>query len=399
VRVGRLASPIVAAALTACSFHSPVAHGTGDDASPSPDGSPDGSPGAQLGDVPHVPVGVEMEFAATAAVTIDTATLDTGGGGNPPAIDISLPQGASLIASPQDGGGPDLAILEVGSLTVTGTLRVRGTRALVIIARDAIALLGTIDGSAARDTPGPAGHAPMTGPGRGGDGANASTYNDSGGGGGGFGGAGGAGQSVGAAVGGTAGVAYGTPQLVRLEGGSGGGDMSTGCSGREPGAGGGAIQLYTLGVITIGGSIRVNGGGGGGGHHNCGSLATSGTGGGAGGAIYVQGASVAGTGLLLAQGGGGGGASNFNTNTPGGDGANGAVTISAATGGTGGGAATGEVNDGGTGGYRDAAPPSLPTLSGNSYGNAGGGGGAVGRIVVRAASPTAMSSPQAVILP
>jgi len=369
--------------------------GTGDDASP----SPDVAPGTPLGDVPHVPASVEMEFAATAAVAIDTAMLDTGGGASPPTIDISLPAGASLIASPQDGGGPELAILEVVSLTVTGTLRVRGTRALVIIAHNAITIPGVIDGSAARDMPGPAGYAPMTGPGRGGNGANANSYNDSGGGGGGFGGVGGAGQSVSTAVGGTSGAAYGTPQLARLEGGSGGGDMSTGCTGREPGAGGGAIQLYALGAITIPGAIRVNGGGGAGGYHSCNGLATSGTGGGAGGAIYVQGASVTGNGLLLAQGGGGGGASNFNTSTPGADGADGAATISAATGGAGGGAATGEVNDGGAGGYRGAAPSSLPALSGMAYGNAGGGGGAAGRVVVRAASPAVMSSPQAVVFP
>jgi len=375
---------------SACSFSTTI--GTGDGEAIDAPGIDDG----RIGDVAHVPAAVEDAFAATASVTIGNATIQTRSAGTAPMIDVALSTGASLTSSPQDdSSGRELAILEVGDLTVTGTLLVRGTRPLVIIARGSITVTGAIDGSAVKGVPGAGGYDPKAGPGKGGNGADdAASFDDSGGGGGGFGTAGSEGQASGPTAAGSAGASYGM-DLLRLEGGSGGGDMSPSCPNNVAGAGGGAIQLYARGAITIDGVVMVNGGGGDGGLV-CPSLGlgTSGAGGGSGGAIYVQAASVTGSGLLLAQGGAGGGGSDFNNSTPGGDGANGSAMIAAALGGTGPGTGIGgEVNAGANGGFRDAPPSTHVALSGANFGNGGGGGGGVGRIVIRAATSTVATSP------
>lgn len=379
--------------LAACSFSKNLSPGAGDD-DPADAATPDTSD--KLGDVAHVPQAVEDAFAATAAVTIADATIQTRATGMAPSIDITLPSGASLISSVQDDtNAREVAILEVGDLTVTGTLTVRGTRPFVIIARGTITISGTIDANAVKNTAGPGGYQPRGGPGKGGDGiGDAVSYDDSGGSGGGYGTPGSAGQRSGPAVAPIAGPAY-DDLRARLEGGSGGGDMSPTCANHSAGAGGGAIQLYALGAIVIDGVVMVNGGGGDGGLVCPASgLGTSGAGGGSGGAIYIQANSVTGSGRLLAQGGAGGGGSNFNASAPGGDGANGLATIAAATGGTG--AGTGvvnEINTGANGGFRDAAPSTHVALSGANYGNGGGGGGGVGRIVIVAATTTIATSP------
>ncbi|MCX5742846.1 MAG: hypothetical protein NT062_10155, partial [Proteobacteria bacterium] len=211
-------------------------------------------------DVVHVPAGIDAAFAGTASVTIVNATIDTRGAGMMPLSSFTLPTGARLLVTPQDGGGPELAILEVGALAITGTLRVIGTRPLVIVADTTIAV-NILDASAVGSTPGGGGAGPRMGAGVGGDGR-ASGNADSGGGGGGFGTTGGAGQASGGAAAGTAGASYGTATLTVLEGGSGGGTVAPACTGIRAGAGGGAIQLYAGTSITVSGSIRANGGGG-----------------------------------------------------------------------------------------------------------------------------------------
>jgi len=389
-----------------CSFQP----GSGSDASPPRDGAPDSSQDAVAIDAPeipidapavsavaHVPDAVITAFDATASVTFASATIDTGTGANPPFANVTLPSGAHLLTSAQLGGGPELAILEVGDLTVTGTLRVVGGRPLVIIAKTTISV-AQLDASATKQTPGGGGYPPRMGSGAGGDGA-ASGNADSGGGGGGYGTAGGAGQASGAAAAGTAGAVYGTADLATLDGGSGGGTTAPTCTGHPPGAGGGAIQLYAGTSITITGSIHANGGGGAGGH-NCSNVGMSGAGGGAGGAIYLQTPQLLGSGLVLAQGGGGGGGYDVASQNNGADGQDGSTTIAAAAGGTATGTGVmGEVNAGGTGGYRDAAPSVFTALSGTMSGNGGGGGGSVGRIVIRSGSAGAVtSSPMAVVV-
>jgi hypothetical protein len=394
--------PWLLAVLAGCSFQLQAAGDAGGGADADPDATSDGTMTIDaddgIGDVAHVPAAIEDGFDATGHLAIADATINTRSGTIAPTIDVTLPSGTSLTYSAQDAGGRELAILMVGSLQVSGTLRVRGTRAFVIVAESDMVISGVIDGNADGAIEGPGGYS--TGPGAGGVGdGDAGSYDDSGGGGGGFGGPGAAGQKSGPTVPGTAGPVYGTPELLRLEGGSGGGGLVPACMGHPPGGGGGAIQLYARGTITLGGVVMVNGGGGSGGLVcPANGLGTSGAGGGSGGAIYVQAALITGAGRLLAHGGGGGGASNFNAGAPGGDGQPGQPAIQAAAGGIGAGTGIGgEVNHGGAGGYRGAGAPALTTLSGANYGNGGGGGGGVGRIVIRAPSIVGIqTSPQAV---
>ncbi len=368
-------------------------------ATPDPDGATDGtapdSP-PPVHDADHVPSDVDAAFAGTADVTLADATIDTGTSGMPTSS-VQLPNGARFVVTPQDGGGPELAVLEVGSLNVTGTLRVIGGRPLVVVAATTITV-DVIDASAVADAPGAGGAGPRQGSGGGGDGG-VSGSADAGGGGGGFGTAGAAGQSSGAATG-AAGPAYGSAMLTTLEGGSGGGRSAPACQFVRPGAGGGAIQLSADTSITITGSVRANGGGGAGGI-DCNNTGTSGAGGGSGGAIYLQAPSIAGAGLLLAQGGGGGGGSDVSQQTFGQSGDDGPDTIAAASGGSATGTGVnGEDNTGGAGGYRDADPPALTALSGSNSGNGGGGGGGVGRIAIHSGQPgTLGASPQATTLP
>jgi hypothetical protein len=389
--------PWFLAVLAGCSFELRVSGDGGTTNGDAPDAD-DAVPtvDAPDGDIAHVPAAVEDAFDATAPLAIVNAVLDTQTGTTAPTIDVPLPPGTSLTYSVQDGGGPDLAILMVGSLTVSGTLRVRGDRALVIIANTDMIIAGTIDASAEGGIQGAGGYA--MGPGRGGNGVgDAASYDDSGGGGGGFGGIGAAGQKSGPAMPGTAGPTYGTAALVRLEGGSGGGAMAPACAGNPPGAGGGAIQLHARGTITLNGVVVANGGGGSGGLV-CNGLGTSGAGGGAGGAIYVEASALTGAGRMLAQGGGGGGASNFNNNAIGGDGQSSGLAVQGGPGGIGAGTGVaGETNHGGIGGFRNGGPSALTALSGQNYGNGGGGGGGVGRIVIRATTISGVqTSPQAV---
>jgi hypothetical protein len=92
------------------------------------------------------------------------------------------------------------------------------------------------------------------------------------------------------------GVAYGTPDLIPLVGGSAGGTSTTAAV-IEEGRGGGAIQLVAGTEIIIGDSGIINMGGGGGAY---------GAGGGSGGAILLEAPTVTVKGVLTANGGSGG---------------------------------------------------------------------------------------------
>src|SRR5690349_18167098 len=119
--------------LSACTFSKNVSPGAGDDVEPMNDASTvDASD--ELDDVAHIPKSVEDAFAATASVTITNATIETRSNGMAPAINVALPNGASLISSVQDDAAArEVAILKIDDLTVTDTLTMRGTRPFVII--------------------------------------------------------------------------------------------------------------------------------------------------------------------------------------------------------------------------------------------------------------------------
>jgi hypothetical protein len=348
------------------------------------DARPDAGPPPIADDVAHVPD--DGEFAGTAdlalatALRIDTTALTID--------DAAPPAGVVFDVWPQDGGGPELAVLHVRRLDVaaTGRVRVTGRRPLVVIAGADIVVAGIIDAGARRSEPGAGGAAAGGGPGAGGIGRT-SLRSDSGGGGGGHGATGASGGDAGCDLGGcsldggAAGVAYGAPTLAILQGGSGGGatPMVDGCAPKATGAGGGAIQLYAATTIRISGAIGAGGGGGAGGSR-CASNWAAGGGGGAGGAIYLQAPALALTGIVAANGGGGGGSAG--ETGAGGDGSDGGLDTLRALGGRGGGRFSAS---GGLGGAR--AGTSTTGQDGPTAGNAGGGGAAVGRIVIRTRTP------------
>ena len=356
--------------------------GSGDDGDPS-DAALDGAPAGD--DVAHVLPADEYlgtgNLAVTADFTLDTTNLTSTPG---------LPRGVTLASATQDTGGPELAILRVDNLTISAGKRLRavGSRPLVVLA-NAIQIDGVFDVSAIHDVPGAGGV--LGGPGAGGPGMRAVMYSDSGGGGGGFGVSGARGgntpcttecnpdQTV---VGGPAGTPYNSG-LGQLQGGSGGGAalapaQPTACPAGVAGAGGGALELYAKTAITIGGSGGILGGGGGGrGGFKCETPYNwlAGSGGGSGGAIFLQAPIVTNAGVLAANGGGGGSGGGMNGN--GIDGEDGKLATTVATGGPPQGTYSAK---GGNGGAGSIAPQA--GVDGVDQGNAGGGGGALGQLVI-----------------
>lgn len=358
------------------------------DAGPPDAMAPDAGPDPILEDVVHVQAVAEFggfaDVVFSGANTIDTSNLEVNGD--------DVEDGATFAAAPHAGGGPELAILHVKSLTVSGgaTVRVTGSRPLVVIASGPIVVDGVIDAGARRSNRGAGGSTSGAGAGAGGTGVHAGAFRDSGGGGAGYGAVGARGGNAtctpncGAedpATAGTAGVAYGDLAMTTLQGGSGGGASSPNCAADPAGAGGGAIQLYSGTSITIGlaGGINVSGGGGGAGR-NCATNVGAASGGGSGGAVFLQSPMIDHNGTVAANGGGGGSSAAFDgvaTRANGNPGENGpfgsgfalggmAVGMYSQSGGNGGSALTGA-----TAGGDDST----------GDGNGGGGGGGVGRIV------------------
>ncbi len=357
------------------------------------DGPTDAAIDGLVGDlIPHVraqdeAVGLQpITFGNGADYTINTGTLTI-------SPTINLPIGGFTVV-PQDGGGPDLALLRVSAFTLpTGSsITVTGSRPLVVLAQT-IDVQGPIEAGASHEAPGPGGLAAGMGDGFGRPGGHSGT-SDSGGGGGSFGTAGGNGGAVNSLPGGIAGGVHGDPTIPTLIGGSGGGTAYQNATCPQSGlggGGGGAIQMYASMMLVIGGPGSINTGGGGGAGGNCSAEALAGGGGGSGGAIYLQSPILRNMGLLTAKGGGGGGGAS--PGTPGLPGADGFAGAGSALGGSGGGLNSGAGGDG-------------SNLLGGSNGengasNAGGGGGGGGRIVLRYRDNLAVgtTAPMAVLTP
>jgi hypothetical protein len=220
---------------------------------------------------------------------------------------------------------PTMGVFSMKKLTIpaTVTLQATGSRALVLLADDAVTISGLINVTASQNLAGPGGQ-DGGGPGTsssgscGGKTAQGDNYGvlcSGGAGGGGNGGAGGAGgvsicasphNYTAGAGGGVGGVAT----LIPLVGGCGGagGTIAVGESTSAPGkggGGGGALQIssaVSIGLFSGGG---INAGGGGGGA----TVSGGGAGGGAGGSILLEAPSLSvGSGGVVAANGGGGGA-------------------------------------------------------------------------------------------
>jgi hypothetical protein len=380
----------------ACAFQSQV--NAGDDAGvdaviivPDAPPRPDGAANT-MDDVVHV--GRDDEYFGTADLTISAPlTIDT----TRMSFGMALPAGVTFGIAPQDGKGPELAILHVRNLTVGAAVRASGSRPLVVIA-DAIDIMQTIDVAGHHGEPG-AGAQATTEPGS--AGLHAGTYNDSGGGGGGHGTAGATGGPTACKDcpnkrldGGGAGPAS-NPQVAMLVGGAPGGrtySPLSACHTQVPGAGGGAIELYARTRIEISGNINAGGGGGLGGQQcNQPYNWLAGHGGGAGGTIVLQAPTIENTGRLSANGGGGGAGGGSVGN--GGAGEDGALGVSPAKGGATSGMYSAAGGDGAAGGT--AARPGAP---GPESGNAGGGGGGLGQIqlLYQATVAAGVTSPTAI---
>jgi hypothetical protein len=327
------------------------------------------------------------------AVTIDTTTLTAS---------IELPPNVTLTEGTQHDGLTKVAILRANNFKVKapGVVKVKGSRALFILAGNDLGVDGVLDASADLASPGPGGSSGgmNTGAGRSSvhDGGSFlfPRYNDSGAGGGSFGSSGAAGGRAGYAAGSGPGRTYGIGN--KLVGGASGGRAGN-CP-NPPGAGGGALLLYGHKKIDIKGVVSAGGGGGAGGlDMNCAPGAGAGAGGGSGGIIWLQTPVLIGDGLLTANGGGGGGGSTSQGGN--GHGSAGANAHSSATLVALGGAKanSAEATAGGNGAIEGTPASMVPALN---AGNGGGGGGGLGRIVFNApiidnikSSPTAEAAP------
>ena len=204
------------------------------------------------------------------------------------------------LIRPQSGG-PELVVLPLTGLTVAAgsTLRVVGSRPVVLMVQGTARIAGSIDVSARDAAPGPGGNS-MCNESKGGNGRGTSGLDGSGGGGGGFGTQGGAGGTDIDQPGGP-GIVRGNDTLVPLIGGCSGGPGG-GCPG-VPGGGGGGVQISVSAELTVSGSIQAKGGAG---ALGCGNDA-GGTGGGSGGAILLEADALRVSGSMLSLGGGRGG--------------------------------------------------------------------------------------------
>jgi hypothetical protein len=294
-----------------------------------------------------------LQTPPTAPLTISTSTI----------IDTD----SSSMCAPIASGG-NYCVLAATTISVEALLRATGSRPLVLVARDSIAVSNTIDvGSHRGVTPetgagaDPATCAAGTSPGTSGGGA-----------GGTFAGTGGTGGNSDSNAGGTPAL---VTALTELQGGCAGQDGQGAAKGVK-GHGGGAVFLLAGNTIDVGGGINAAGEGGSGGANTD----SGGGGGGAGGMIGFDAPMITGRGLILANGGGGGGGSGGAN--PGGAGSD-PSSITAAPGGNGAVAGGGPV--GGDGGAGSAGLPAGPGVNGandptNETGGAGGGGGGAGLV-------------------
>lgn len=317
--------------------------------------------------------------ASPPTLSIDAGILDTD---TDPRCVASLTEACAITA---------------GAITVTaGSVSVRGSRPLVLVAATTLTVDGTLDasstrspaviGAAANWSSCAAGNTPQNG--------NGSNSSGGGGAGGSFtdrGGDGGDGSTNRTSKnGGTSGA---TVDATMLHGGCRGQNGGTsGSAGGPGGSSGGALYLISAQTISVsstgrvfasgaggaGGESQQNGGGGGGG-------------GGSGGMIAFEAPTITITGIVAANGGGGGGgAGGSSSNVDGGPGGDG-TTTSFSTRATGGAAGDAGATDGGRGGIANP-------LAGEAAGNAtqaggGGGAGSAGLIWAKGALTGAQISP------
>jgi hypothetical protein len=305
--------------------------------------------------------------------TIDTSTLAVTGwcGGTTP----------TLVTRTQSGG-PEVAVLATRDFTLVAgrTLRVIGSRPLIISINGNASILGNVNARGAGAQPGAGGNSACSAGAIGDNGGH-----DSGGDEGSAGGAGGAyvtpGGGGGDGNGGPGGAAASTVEstaTLALRGGCQGGNGGGSGGGRQGGGGGGGIELSVAGTLTMSGAgARISTSGGAGARGS--SDEDGGGGGGSGGMVLVEANALNITGGWVTANGGGAASGNA-TNAV--NGANGSDGLDNGSGTTPGGA--GQGDGGGGGGVGAGASAGAGSGGdGNTYfffiGGAGGGGGGGGR--------------------
>lgn len=279
---------------------------------------------------------------------------------------------------------PTGSVFRFSKLELSGTVRLKGDRPIVLVASGDVLIHGVVDGrgdpvcGAEGRTPGPGGgiggDKESTAPGPGGGAGTAN--NNEGGGGGGHGGPGGAGGAAAAG-----GAAFGTPTIDVLAGGGGGGGGGGAANAGFGGGGGAAIQIVAGTQIEIDSGGGINAGGCGG--DEGGGGGDGGGGGGAGGTILLEAPAINILGALAVNGGGGG--------THGDRGKDGTLSRMPAAGGT---PTTATEGSGGAG-----AAGSVTAGNPAQGGTWGAGGGAIGRIRLNTRTGTAAINASAVLSP
>lgn len=253
--------------------------------------------------LPFTPANVDpkaLDFANTqpAVFNCGVTTLDS----SPATPALSNGCGVSARISLQtQADGSSVAVLTMRDLTIAkgSSLRLIGSRPVVLAVLGDALIEGSIDASADDDKPG-AGGDNACGSSTGGRGSGNIFFGAGGGGGGGFGTPGGSGGTGDDARAGTAGAVRGNENLIPLQGGCGGG-RGGGCDGYA--AGGGAVQLSASGRVSVRGVIRASGAEG---TIGCG-FEGGGSGGGSGGGILIEARAIEAAPLALEANGGTGG--------------------------------------------------------------------------------------------
>jgi hypothetical protein len=336
---------------------------------------------------------INFNAAPTPTLNCGTTTVDTTGA-------VTISNWCGTVPTPvirTQSGGPEVVILPVNNLTINSanTLRVIGTRPLILAVRGNATINGTINARGIGATPGAGGNVSCGG-GNGGNGVADGNGDDGdgGGGGGAFGAVGASGGSGhGGGSGGGAGAVEGNATLVPLRGGCRGG---TGGSGGAGGAGGGALQISASGSITITSGAVVSASGGGGLAGNADE--EGGGGGGSGGAILLQAVTVlVNSGAWVTTNGGGGASGNSTVSSNGAPGTDGYPNQTArAPGGPGNngggdGGLGGAQSGGASGGQNGSEEEDGCIFLCDDGGGGGGGGGGVGRIRINGTSSCTVS--------
>lgn len=238
-------------------------------------------------------------LAPTGLVISASGEFDT----NTDCLPSSVLGACDVVSRPGLG---EACVCKSDDLTI-GTLKVKGSRALVLLVNRSVTVGTMLDVSGDREVPGPgASRAYANGP------------------------AGGAGGSFGTAGAGVSAATYGDADLVPLFGGMSGqwGGSGAGLGG----GGGGALQISAGMRISVPGTINAGGGGGREGRETW--ITSDAGGGGSGGAVLLEAPVLSITGTITAEGGGGGGGGGASAPGTGGEGGGG-VLGRAASGGAG----------------------------------------------------------------